>query len=396
MPRRTPILALLTAIWLVVPTAATATITHDNWAQNAAGPSRQAYNPTETRISSTNVGRLALAAGGFTDSCNCGMIRPIVSDGVVYTEVANSGVTAVEAWDEQSGSPLWTTDTPITLTNTFAVSDGVVVASDFNTANLYGFSTTDGSLIWTAAAGGSDVQPLIANGVVYVDHGFIQALDLHTGAIIWNGPNLNDNGQSGPTVWANGNEVFQYAGNSIYAFDTSDGHQLWATACTIQGSQHSDRSPMVLDGIVYEGSGCAINATTGTPVWNLTSNRVSLTADATGGRRIFTGYQVSKNGTVYARIAALNRNTGAVLWHHDIPSNFNPTALGEGPVTANGIVYYTDRTGTDTVIKAYDTDTGQRIWKSDPASGVYAISIADGRVWAVFANDHLVRYWALP
>jgi outer membrane protein assembly factor BamB len=47
---------------------------------------------------------------------------------------------------------------------------------------------------------------------------------------------------------------------------------------------------MELNGVVYEGSGCAINATTGTPVWNLpTSNHISVTADATGGRRIFTG-----------------------------------------------------------------------------------------------------------
>ena len=68
-----------------------------------------------------------------------------------------TGGNALAAWDEQSGAFLWATEA-FTPVNTFAVSDGVVVASDFFTANLYGFSTTDGSLIWTAAAGNSEVQ----------------------------------------------------------------------------------------------------------------------------------------------------------------------------------------------------------------------------------------------
>jgi outer membrane protein assembly factor BamB len=380
---------------LLAPAAADATVGQSNWSQNGAGPARHAANAAETQLDSSTVGQLTLVAGGFANDCHCTM-RPIISDGVVYSQVLDVGGARINAWDEQTGAFLWATQvySPI---NNFAVSDGVIVASENFFANLYGFSTADGSLIWTAAAGNSDVQPVIANGVVYVDHGFVQALDLHTGAILWNGPNVNGTGLSGLTVGVNGSEVFQYAGGSLFAFDTADGHQLWSTACAIPGRNAGDRSPMVLRGVVYDGAGCAIDAITGTAIWNISANRLSLTNDATGGSRVFAGYEWgTSSGQVYDRMAALDRKTGHVLWYHDVPSDFHSDGLGEGPIVANGLVYFTDRNFGQTTIKAYDAKTGKRVWKSQPVSHVYGISIADGRIWADFFDDDLIRYWSLP
>jgi outer membrane protein assembly factor BamB len=94
-------------------------------------------------------------------------------------------------------------------------------------------------------------------------------------------------------------------------------------------------------------------------------------------------------------MAALDRNTGQVIWSHDVASDLSSSGLGEGPIVANGLVYFTDRTFGQTTIKAFDTQTGKRVWTS-PVTNVYAISIADGRIWANFWNDDLIRYWALP
>jgi outer membrane protein assembly factor BamB len=396
MIRKLAIVTLLVAgsTGMTAPSSAVATTTHADWAQNGSGSARHANNAAETQISASNVSQLTLSSGGFTNDCLCGSIRPIVSDGVVYSEAHVTGGVAIEAWDEQTGAFLWATPT-ITLANNFAVSDGVLVAADFF-GDLVGFSTVDGSQLWSSASGGMSAQPVIANGVVYVDYGHIQALDLHTGAILWTGQPLDDLSRSGPTVGVNGTEVFQYAGGSIYAFATGDGHLLWSTACTTPGANGGDRSPMVLHGVVYDGAGCALDATTGTPVWNIPTSRVSITNDATAGTRIFAGYEWGTNGHTYDRMAALDRHTGGVLWYHDVLSDLNPGGLGEGPIVANGLVYFTDRNFGQTTIKAFDTQTGKRVWKSQAVSGVYAISIADGRVWAVFDNDNLIRYWALP
>jgi outer membrane protein assembly factor BamB len=395
MIRKLSIVALLIAgsVSLTAPSGASATTSHANWTQNGAGAARHA-NSADRQIGSSNVGQLALAAGGFANDCHC-TARPIISDGVVYSQVLGIGGATINAWDEQTGTFLWATQLYHPQGN-FAVSDGVIVAADFF-GNMYGFSTVDGSQLWSSPSGGSSAQPVIANGVVYVTYGQIQALDLQTGAILWTGQNIDDNGASGPTVGVNGTEVFQYAGGTIFAFDTSDGHLLWSTPCTIHGPNQSDRSPMVLRGVVYEGAGCALNATTGTPVWNLPTNRVSLTNDATAGSRIFTGYEWGTvNGHAYDRMAALDRNTGHIIWSHDVPSDLNPSGLGEGPIVADGLVYFTDRTFGQTTIKAFDTQTGKRVWKSQPVTNVYGLSIADGRIWANFWDDDLIRYWALP
>lgn len=388
-------------VWLAGSAVASATVSSTNgWAQNGGGATRHASNPGETVLGRSNVSGLRLQPGGFANDCFCGMIRPLISDGVVYAQNRVTGGDAIEAWDEQTGAFLWVTQaySPV---NNIAVSDGVVVASEFINANLYGFSTTDGSLIWTAAAGNSDVQPLIANGVVYVDHGFIQALDLHTGAIIWNGPSVTSDGHSGPTLWHN--ELFQYdVAGKIDAFDSSDGHLLWSTACNNPSYDGAiDRSPMVLSGVVYDGASCAIDAVSGAPVWPNTS-LLSVTSDATGGSRVFTGYRFGTSAGEFVRAEALDPKTGAALWHHDLlMGNLWGQPLGQGPVEANGVVYFTDAsastdlTAPTTIIRAYSTKTGRQLWHSGKiGQAVWGLSIADGRLWAIIGTN--VRYWALP
>jgi outer membrane protein assembly factor BamB len=396
MFRRASLIAALACCLFVVPVASSdASVVQTDWAQVSGGATRHNDNTSETTITRNNVSTLTLQPGGFAD--DLGMPRPIISGGVVYTESHVTGGVAVQAWDDQTGTLLWATP-PFSPTNDFAVSDGVLVVSDFF-GSLNAYSTTDGSLLWSSPSGGSDAQPVIANDVVYVDYGSIQALDLHTGAILWTGIAITDTDLSGPTVWHN--EVFQDTANSIYAFDTGDGHLLWSASCPQVPAQHNNRSPMVLHGIVYQDSVCAYDAVTGASIWAVQGfDHIDLIPDATGGRRIFVGYEafVGSHGN-YARVAAITRKTGATIWYHDLPifaTNPNLSLGLDGPVIANGLVYYTLVTTTGTIIKAYDTDTGKLAWQSQPQDGVEAISIADGRLWARFLNQNLVREWALP
>lgn len=196
--------------------------------------------------------------------------------------------------------------------------------------------------------------------------------------------------------------MFQLTGgisltHTMHAFDGSDGHELWSAPCTNPDGS-ANRAPMVLKGVVYDG-GCAFDTATGDPVWTFPSSRLSVTADATGGQRIFTGVRWGNTtrGDL-ARFEAVDPATGKVLWHHDYP---NPELLGapfgEGPVVAGGVVYVAHKLDNahDTIIRAYDAHTGHELWHSKTVKNVYSVSIADGRIWGAFWDSHLVRSWSL-
>jgi outer membrane protein assembly factor BamB len=146
--------------------SASASVSTSNWAQNGGGATRHASNPTERVLGRFNVAKLTLQ-GTRIDADGGGLLRPIIDSGTVFTIVRQSAGNAIEAFTE-SGTPLWTTDFTAAFENNFAISDGVIVAADFY-GSLYGIDEATGQQLWSAPSGGTSAQPVIANGVVYVD-----------------------------------------------------------------------------------------------------------------------------------------------------------------------------------------------------------------------------------
>jgi outer membrane protein assembly factor BamB len=374
--------------------SAWASVSTSNWAQNGGGATRHASNPTERVLGRFNVAKLTLQ-GTRINADGGGLLRPIIDSGTVFTIVRQSAGNAIEAFTE-SGTPLWTTDFTAAFENNFAIGDGVIVAADFY-GSLYGIDEATGQQLWSAPSGGTSAQPVIANGVVYVDYGHIQALDLHTGNVLWTGQAIDTQGYSGPTVW--GNEVFIYLPGTMYAFDTGDGHLLWSSPCAGVNAQ-KESSPMVLNGVVFDGAGCALDAVSGTSVWSGPVGQLNETTDATGGSQVFAGYRSANSSGQFARFEALNPTTGHANWHRDFTlTNMTDRVFGEGPIVAHGVVYITDQTHSTnsadaTTIRAFSTKTGRQIWHSKQFhSGIWGVSVADSRLWAIIGTN--VRYFSL-
>jgi hypothetical protein len=96
-------------------------------------------------------------------------------------------------------------------------------------------------------------------------------------------------------------------------------------------------SPAVAAGLVYAGSVdnkvYALNATTGTPIWNYTTGG-TVVSPAVAGGVVFVG-------SADYRVYALNTTTGALIWNYTTGSWVNSS-----PAVAGGVVFVGSADGT--------------------------------------------------
>jgi outer membrane protein assembly factor BamB len=123
---------------------------------------------------------------------------------------------------------------------------------------------------------------------------------------------------------------------SVYALRAVDGSKIWQ-AYIGSGTDHTDDSPAVANGIVYIGTRngyYAFNATTGAQIWFFTSPYTP---------RQFTGYVYSSPavagnvvyfGSCDNYVFALNAFDGSMIWSYHTGG-----FLFSSPAVANGIVY---------------------------------------------------------
>jgi outer membrane protein assembly factor BamB len=139
-------------------------------------------------------------------------------------------------------------------------------------------------------------SPAVANGVVYVgsNDGNLSALDLTTGAVMWN--YSAGSVVSSPAV-AYGVVYYGASDNSVHALNAQTGASVWShkTGGYVSGS------PAVANGVVYVGSYdqniYALNAKTGAKLWSYTTgNQVESSPVVTNGM-VYVG---SDDHTVYA------------------------------------------------------------------------------------------------
>ena len=145
-------------------------------------------------------------------------------------------------------------------------------------------------------------------------------------------------------------------------------------------------SPTVVDGVVYVGCGdnnvYALNATTGTKVWNYTTgNWVQWSSPAVVGGVVYVG---STDNNVYA----LNATTGTKVWNYATSG-----AIFSSPAVAGGVVYVGSE---DNNVYALNATTGTKVWNyattgpiwSSPAvvDGVVYVGSWDGKVYALSAT----------
>jgi outer membrane protein assembly factor BamB len=196
----------------------------------------------------------------------------------------------------------------------------------------------------------------------------------HTGYSTSTAPNTNQ------TVWnyATGSYVtsspavvdgvvFVGSGdNNVYALNAMTGTQVWNYTTS---SPVNWASPAVAGGVVYVGSNdgkvYALNATTGTKMWDYTTSGAVYSSPAVVGGVVYEG---STDGKVYA----LNATTGTQVWSYTTDSE-----VWSSPAVAGGVVYVGSNDGK---VYALNATTGTKMWDYTTSGAVYSSPAVDGGV----------------
>lgn len=143
--------------------------------------------------------RALRAADGVTQFDNASTVDvlqspPVVANGLVYCAGLDqtNGTAALFAFDADTGSPEWTSDTTLDVNrfNSLVVDRGTVFLASNDTARnridvVTAFSAASGDVVWT-----HDVRttvadpPVAANGLLYVPAASTTVLDETTGAVV--------------------------------------------------------------------------------------------------------------------------------------------------------------------------------------------------------------------
>lgn len=226
---------------------------------------------------------------------------PLVADGRVYTMDSDANVAA---FDLQTGSRLWRTDTQ---------------AKTSRSTNIGGGITSHGGIVYAATGRGDLV-----------------AIDGAKGGITWRAV-LAMPARSAPS-WANGLLYVVTVDDQVLAMSDKDGSKVWAYQATnASTSLLGQPAPAVSDGLVVAGFGsgdlAALRADSGVVVWTdslaLASGRASV-----ANLSAIHGMPVIDRGVVYAiglggLMLSLDLRSGRRLWERAIGGSETPWLAGD-------------------------------------------------------------------
>ena len=205
---------------------------------------------------------------------------------------------------------------------------------------------------------------------------------------------------------ANGADWLSYSGgykshrfSPLSQINTNNVDQLkviWAyqmQSTGISGAGLQESTPLVSDGILYltesPSSVSAIDAATGRLLWHFQPD-ISNDVLNIGFPRINRGAALLDDkvyvATLDARLFALDANTGAVRWQTQVGDNAVGVSLTLAPLPLEGKVIVGvsgAEAGVRGYIDAYDSDTGERLWRTFtvPAPGEPGSETWQGDAW---------------
>lgn len=316
-----------------------------NWSQFEFNVQHAGYNPYETILNPSNVSGLKLN-WQYTNRGNVYSSAAVVN-GVIYFGSINDKFYALNA---ATGAFKWRYATSGAINSSPAVINGMVYFGSGN-GTLYALNASNGKFKWSYTTGGAiDSSPAVVNGIVYFGSADdkLYALNANTGTLEWSyttGGIIN----SSPAV----NAGIVYIGSndaSLYALDATSGTLIWSYSIK-NGYNIINSSPAVANGDVYIGSYdiqgvdtnlYALNATTGTLQWTYSVNGCGIdSAPTVAGGVVYVGSDGSggyEDGCFAgANLFALNAMTGTPVWDTYIggPDSSNNSS----PIIADGVLY---------------------------------------------------------
>ena len=227
----------------------------DDWLLHGRTYDNQRYSPF-TQINKANVAQLrptAIIQTGITKTMEA---TPIEVDGVLYIEMGDNNV---QAYDAITGKQLWAYSPKLGYSNLccgqqargvavaygkvfVAQLDGHVVALDARTGKQLWKTDHANALPAPAYFYSFTMAPLVYDGLVLVGNagaewptrGFLEALDVNTGKLVWRFSTTAAPDQPGGDTWGDGTrggDSWKYGGGSVWntpAIDVKNGLILFA------------------------------------------------------------------------------------------------------------------------------------------------------------------------
>ena len=254
---------------------------------------------------------------------------------------------------------------------------------------VYRLLTHSGAVVWASEIGGSVDAPgrvLGSDAYIGTDAGYLVKLDWRTGEEMWRFQ-ARGSVESRPTV-AEGRVFATDSEDILYALDAVTGDLLWdfqpraPDFFTIKGGGE----PLLVGDVVYcgfaDGSLRAFFADTGEEIWAVDLGDeteefgdVDLPLFVAGDRMIAT----SHSGGIYA----IERSTGATLWHVDISDVAGVEVVEH---------WYFGAVSTGRVF-ALDLREGDLYWQYELPDGHMAVDVSIAGPFLAVAVSNGPLYW---
>lgn len=219
---------------------------------------------------------------------------------------------------------------------------------------------------------GEDVtgSPLIMNGRIFITTGGwsfskLSCFNLNDGSRIWE-YNLNSYGDIRPPLIQN-NSIFFVDRNEVIALNINDGTVQWRTSVSVRGS-----SPAYQNGILLVDN-AALDANTGQVLWqfdgseNASPNAVYTEAGSYGPSMsnnlvYLSGYEQFDNSLTNEFLFAINIETGEEVWRKQFEKLGYLSWII--PISNNTLFFTTNDGGGGSYYRyALNATTGEEIWR---------------------------------
>jgi len=347
---------------------------------------------------SVDIGSGADSGARFTTS-------PIVANGTLYTIDTQSNITAFNA---ETGKKLWRTSLTPDKEDDGHIQGGIayergLVFAGTGFAEVIAVDGKSGKEIWRRKVSGPiRTAPTVRGGrvfVVTIDN-MLHVLSAHDGITLWSHSGSREDtillGSASPAI-SDDVVVVPYTSGEVVALKVENGRQLWSVSLS-SGNRtnasslisHIRGNPVIDRGRVFVSSNSGIMASldlrSGVPLWE--KNVGGYQSPWVAGDYIFT---ITGNQD----LAAVERNSGRVLWVNTLPSYVDPETK-ESHIVWNGPLLVSDRLvvvssqGAAVAISPY---SGRVIGSEKMPDGVSVPPIAAGNyVYFLANNATLVAY----
>jgi outer membrane protein assembly factor BamB len=255
----------------------------------------------------------------------------------------------IYAVDEASGSLKWRTETNDVTDFTPAVSGGIVFVSAGSI--VMAINVASGAIMWDYDTGGRvECSPVVTGGTISISSkGSVHAIDAGSGSLRWRyyfGSDCHSN-DCGTIVAVNDAALFVAGYKTVYMIDVASGTLNWEYSFARSGKKLpavSENGDIVfVNGWDYV---YAIDASSGSLRWRSRMDGAGHNGGAGGyrsafplvsGSTVFTGGEVSFNGSRVGCVTAIDVATGAHRWRYNTESQ--PTQYSSSLAVSGSTVF---------------------------------------------------------